>query len=1455
VVTLIPLAGDADLYGSLSASHLDQLPNPPAGTMKSCRALGLVEKLTFQATQNGVFYVAGYGATECAYRISVSTQAKATISASRRDVISGGSIHFDGKGSTPSGAGGTIVSYNWAFSDGSSATGTVVDHVFYYSGSTQFVTLTVTDSLGATSQSSLAINVTGTSQGITANKSGQSPDPVNMATGNFSYSHTDLVVPGRGMPFVFARSYNSRDPYFRTGRPLGHGWTHSYNLRMVQESESQVTVIFPDGHGVIFTAAGNGTYIPEKGFHHRLERASEGGGHILTTKEQLKYFFDANLRLDRIEDRNSNAIQCVYDPAGKLSQIVDTVGRVFSLAYDPAGRLISLTDPASRVLRYTYSGPADLASFTDPEGNTIGYGYDDLHQLTTVTDPKGVIAVHMVYDELSRVVQSQSDVYGNTFLFSYDFETGITFQKDPLGNETVYAHDDQMRLVSLKHPDGYAEYFEYDEDGNRTAVTDKRGYTTRYAYDGQGNVTSKAEPSGCTVTIEYDVQNNPVRRTDQLGAMTAYTYDPKGNLTKTTDALGYETIMEYDEYGQLISKTAANGRVALYSYDLDGNLVEAINPLGNRTSSVYDRIGRKVSSTDPSGGATSFIYDKNDKTLSMTDPGGNKVRFEYDAAGNRTRVIDPLGRAGQNEYDLKNRLARTINPSGAIRTFVYDALDQLIRKTLPLNNTWTTTYNPVGKPEKQRDPLGHETLLAYDPNANLEARTDPSGNATFFSYDEQNRKTAIQDPLGNFERTEYDDAGRLVKKVDALGRSTCFQYDPLGRLTKVTDAAGGQTVYEYDPVGNLTGIKTPSGSMTTMEYDLANRLIHRTDPMEREESFSYDVSGRLISKTMADHRTIYFEYDPSSRPIRILYPDGQEVTFAYDAAGNRITMQDGTGLTQWEYDENNRVTRYRYKGLEIGYSYDLNSNRTSIAYPGAKVVQYRYDLNDRLNEVVDWLGQTTRYTYDANGRLKEVVLPNGSTAQYGYDQAGRLESLLNHLANGTLLSSHQFTLDRSGNIVRENGIAPLEPGGEDMEQDSLYDPSNRLLEAGTTLFDYDEKGNLLRKTKGGVATEYRFDAADRLVGWQRENQNKEFRYDGLGNRVGRTLNGITTNYIWDLNSSLPKVIAETDGTGNITKYYIYGLGLIETISASGQASFYHYDSRGNTIAVTNLQGEIVTKYAYDDFGKVSNQWGDQNDAFRFLGRYGVMTEDDLYHIRARYYDPDSGRFISPDPLTGNHQDPRTLNRYVYALNNPGRFVDVTGLCAQKQNKFVHSESISGAPDLYPSLYIGTGTAGSTPSTTVNGTTAAIGVELGMGFLISRSEEVVITQAGEKYRITVVGFGLSAEGKASAYGKVFLSGDITPGEHIRITSGIDAELGPVRGMADWVWWDKQSGFVPLEESKAAIGPLEVSGAGSVVLEKSLGTGAKLNFLRLEKITITKIGGDSVEGYGGGGGGSW
>ena len=199
---------------------------------------------------------------------------------------------------------------------------------------------------------------------------------------------------------------------------------------------------------------------------------------------------------------------------------------------------------------------------------------------------------------------------------------------------------------------------------------------------------------------------------------------------------------------------------------------------------------------------------------------------------------------------------------------------------------------------------------------------------------------------------------------------------------------------------------------------------------------------------------------------------------------------------------------------------------------------------------------------------------------------------------------------------------------------------------------YDDEGQLI-SAYGSTLT---FDYEHRLTGIAGETTS-QFKYDGAGNRLEADRNGTVTRYIYDASGNL---LAEADSSNQITRYYIYGAGLLAMVDTANTMYCYHFDATGHTVALTDSTKAIVNAYAYTPFGILANQTQTIEQPFKFVGQYGVMAEDNgWYYMRARYYDPETGRFISEDPLGFDGGD---VNLYVYASNNPVMFMDPWGLC-------------------------------------------------------------------------------------------------------------------------------------------------------------------------------------------------
>jgi RHS repeat-associated protein len=237
-------------------------------------------------------------------------------------------------------------------------------------------------------------------------------------------------------------------------------------------------------------------------------------------------------------------------------------------------------------------------------------------------------------------------------------------------------------------------------------------------------------------------------------------------------------------------------------------------------------------------------------------------------------------------------------------------------------------------------------------------------------------------------------------------------------------------------------------------------------------------------------------------------------------------------------------------------------------------------------------------------------------------------------------------------------MAPGQPGFDDLRRCSgaewTYDHDNRLATFNGNNVTIDGQGNLTYGpgTNNTFQT-YTYDARNRLTSAGGLN----YGYDPAGNRTSLT-NG-STNETFAVDPKTSQVLMRIKP--GVTNYYVYGAGLLYEIDVAGTNTttlYYHFDSRGSTVALTDTNGNITDRMEYGAYGMLTYRLGTNDTPFLYNGRYGVQTDPNgLLFMRARYYNPYICRFLNADPsgFAGG------LNMYAFADGNPISEMDPFGL--------------------------------------------------------------------------------------------------------------------------------------------------------------------------------------------------
>jgi len=1083
-------------------------------------------------------------------------------------------------------------------------------------------------------------------------------DPIDLATGAQLLNHDLLTVQGV-LPLSFSINYHS---LLTNESILGRAWGHDrFDTSLQELSDGNIEVHWSTNQSNVFTKNADGSYNPSHvacRFDTLVKNAD--GGFTLTRKNQILYEFDAAGQLIALGNRQRQSLTFTRDELGRMTQVTEPVSGAFlRYAYNAEGLLETVSDPLERQVRFGYDSERNLTQIIDAAGQTTTYTYNELGQTLTGTNADGVQFFSNTYDDELRIVAQDDAVATNQEArLSFDDsqpERIITTFTNRNGQTQVYTYDDNSYLLSFQDELGNITRYTYDTNGKRTSTTDANGKTTQFAYNNNGNLTTSTDAKDNATQMVYDDNSNLLSVTDALGKTTTFTYDANNNRISATDALGNTTRYTYNSDGQVLTATSPSNAVTTYEYE-KGLPVRVIDPEGNTQTSRYDAAGRLLSTTDAEGHTTTFAYDGVNRLVSVTDALNRTVSMTYDSRDNLLTSTDAKGNVTRRSYDGNGNLISQINALAQETRYEYDGESRLIKVIDAKAHVTQLGYDAKGRLISTTDALGNTQQLSYDAADNLLAEIDALGKTVAtYSYDVLNNPISVTNALGHKTQSAYDALSRLTRVTDPLNWATQFNYDDSDRLVASVDAKGGQSSQAFDTEGNLTSLTDANSHQTTFQFDNNGRLVAESSASGGSVRYTYNARDLQTAVTNARGQQRQFEYDAVDRLTRLTDPDGT-VSYTYDPNDNVLTVTDPSGTISREYDALDRVSKYTdSQGNTLQYAYDAVGNLETLTYPDGKQVFYEYDANDQLTQVTDWAERETRYVYDANGHLVEVVRSNGTQMTYTYDVAGQLVQQKDVASGGAVIRQFDFVYDAAGDIVKEQ-VVPKPAFFPFIPATMTYTAANHLATYNGEAVTFDADGNMtLGPLNGGLVT-FAFDSRNRLsnVG------DMAYRYDTENQRIAVSVAGQETRYVVNQQPVLSQTLVRTVPDGTQT-FYVYGLGLIsEETDDVYQA--YHFDLRGSTVALSDEAGNVVEQFQYSPFGGlVSHNPADVDTPFLYNGRDGVITDDTgLYYMRARFYNPETRRFVNRDVLLGGVADGQSLNRFAYVIGDPISHIDPTG---------------------------------------------------------------------------------------------------------------------------------------------------------------------------------------------------
>ncbi|MDC7224243.1 MAG: hypothetical protein PQJ60_10920, partial [Spirochaetales bacterium] len=749
-----------------------------------------------------------------------------------------------------------------------------------------------------------------------------------------------------------------------------------------------------------------------------------------------------------------------------------------------------------------------------------------------------------------------------------------------------------------------------------------------------------------TWTSEYDAFHRVTETTDPEGNSTSFSYDKLDNQIQMIDGNGNSSTFVYNLLGSLTEQIDAAGYSTYYDYDLLGNRTKLTDPRENSWVTKYDELGRISEEVNSRGGSALYSYDEGSRLSQLVDPNGTVISYLYYDTGLPQTVTYT------NEDQDKTQT----------ESYLYDEAGVVISATL---DGVVKEYNLVDG-EYQPDPMG---LIS-----NQTVSFDGKSYSTDFSYDVMNRLNGIGyasglkiiqswNSLGQLEEIEnyasdftFNDVGYLESYEQGNGVIAEYDFTDNGLLSSLEYSSGRDSLlsyaYAYDKAGNMT---LRNGD--AYGYDVKNQLVTASiegDSLATEESVDYALARHTDDDILGQEEaelveaTVSLDASASSIVIDYTYPKRMsKVIVTPEEIDHRITESTLAVYTSMFNNEG-----YYSEVEDADISVDDTTGEITVEFESTEYARY-LKLHCHFNELnADGSQDTSEASFNISGSdaVQAWALVGGRNEYYIYDGKGNrtTKSIMSdsiysdeyeYYSDSDLLKfngTYYYTYDENGNMVEKGTEA--EVSGDTV---NILSPDELTEEAGEDYAYYS----------------YEYDLKNRLADVDRYVDGElievaSYTYDIDSYRVSKTdREGLTTDFVFDLSG---KILEEVSDETTVQYVFIKERHLARV--EEDTTLFYGTDHVNSTVLMTDADGEIVWSGDVSPFGDYSVIDSEEYEALglKFTGK--DMDEDvGLYYFNARWYDADTGRFVTEDPIRDG------LNWYGYVSNNPLIYIDPTGL--------------------------------------------------------------------------------------------------------------------------------------------------------------------------------------------------